>query len=39
MSRLPVSGLPSSTMEHSSAAEAAHIQTSNTQAHGILEQI
>lgn len=39
MSRLPVSGLPSSTMDQSSAAEAAHIQPSNTQAHGILEQI
>lgn len=39
MSHLPVSGLPSSAMDQSSAAEAAHIQTSNTQAHGILEQI
>lgn len=39
MSRLPVSGLPSSTTDQSSAAEAAHIQPSNTQANGILEQI
>lgn len=39
MSRLPVSGLPSSTTDQSSAAAAAHIQPSNTQANGILEQI
>lgn len=39
MSRLPVSGLPSSTADQSSAAEAAHIHPSNTQANGILEQI
>ncbi len=39
MSRLTVSGLPSSTTDQSSAAEAAHIQPSNTHANGILEQI
>lgn len=39
MSRLPVSGLPSSTTDQSSAAEAAHIQPSNTQANGIIDQI
>ena len=39
MSHLPVSGLPSSTMDQSFAAEAAHIQPSITQANGILEHI
>ncbi|KAG7241789.1 hypothetical protein INR49_024759 [Caranx melampygus] len=34
-----ICGLPSSTTDQSSAAEAAHIQPSNTQANGILEQI
>ena len=38
MSRLPVSGLPLSTTDQSSAAAAAHIQPSETQANSILEQ-